>query len=149
VVIQSSLLRRHERVGIDTSLFIYHFEAQSTFSSAAARALDLLTSGRASGITSVLTLTELLVRPLQLNRPGLASRYEARIRAIPNLSVVDVDDDVARLAARLRSRHQVRTADAVHVASALQHDATAFITNDVRLRRIDELEIVLLSEFGE
>jgi predicted nucleic acid-binding protein len=74
-------------------------------------------------------------------------RYEALIRAMPNLAVVDMDTRIARRAAMLRATHQIRTADAVQVASSLEHGATAFVTNDMRLRRIAEISVIVLADY--
>ena len=66
----------------------------------------------------------------------------------PNLTLADVTRDVARRAAQLRARHDLRPADALHVASALLHEATTFVTNDRRLRRIaPEIDIIVLDDY--
>jgi predicted nucleic acid-binding protein len=147
VVDLPAALRSHARLGLDTSIFIYHIQADSPFSSAADQVLEQLTQKYLTGVTSVLTLTELLVKPYQLGRRGLASRYEALVRAIPNLAVVDTDARIARQAAVLRATHQLRTADAVQVASSLENGATAFVTNDIRLRRITEISVIVLGDY--
>ena len=95
----------------------------------------------------MLTLTELLVKPLQVGRRGLAARYEALVRATPNLAVVDIDARIARRAAGLRANYQLRTADAIQVASYLEHGATAFVTNDTHLRRMAEIAVIVLADY--
>jgi predicted nucleic acid-binding protein len=147
VVDLSATLRPHVRLGLDTSIFIYHIQADSPFSGAADQVLDRLKLSSATGVTSVLTLTELLVKPYQLGRSDLAVRYEVLVRAIPNLAIVDTDAGIARQAAALRAAYQLRTADAVQVASALEHGATAFVTNDIRLRRITRLSVIVLADY--
>lgn len=140
-------LEPHARFGLDTSVFIYHIEGSSPFSSAASKVLRHVGRQQATiGVTSVLTLTELLTRPLQLGRRGLAARYEALLRVTPNLVLADVDAEIARQAAMLRARHRLRTPDAIQVAACRVHGATAFVTNDTRLRRIDELTVVVLAD---
>lgn len=139
-------VRPHARFGLDTSVFIYHIEGLSPFSGAASQVLQHVGQA-ATGITSVLTLTELLVKPLQSGRRGLAARYEALVRVTPNLILVDVDSGIARQAAVLRARYRLRTADAIQVAACLAHGATAFVTNDRRLRRIDELTVIVLADY--
>jgi predicted nucleic acid-binding protein len=84
-----------------------------------------------------------------MDRKGLASQYETLIAAIPNLAIVEIDRGMARLAAALRARHRLRTADALQIATSLQAGATAFVTNDIRLRRVNELEVIVLADFVE
>jgi len=142
-------VRPHSRFGLDTSVFIYHIETLSPFSGAASQVLQHVGRHAATGITSVLTLTELLVKPLQSRRRGLAARYEALVRVTPNLILADVDVEIARQAAVLRATYRLRTPDAIQVAACLAHGATAFVTNDVRLRRVDELAVIVLADYAD
>jgi predicted nucleic acid-binding protein len=127
-------------------VFIYLIDTASPFSAVAADLFQQLRQQSMTGITSVLTLTELLVKPLQTGRRGLAAHYEALVRSVPYLDVVDIDARIARRAAILRAKHATSTADALQIAAALEHGATAFITNDRRLRRIEEIAVVLLAD---
>lgn len=138
---------RHRRIGLDTSIFIYHLEASPRYVPVTEILFEILPAGKISAVTSVLTVMELTVRPLQLARSEVADEYEVLVATFPNLLLVNVDRAVARRAAELRARHRLRTADAVQVATALLNEATAFLTNDKDLRRIDELEVLLLDDF--
>ena len=63
--------------------------------------------------------------------------------------LADVTRDVARRGGQLRARYHVRPADALQVATALLHEATAFVTNDQKLARLaTELDIVVLEDFA-
>jgi len=139
-------MRLHTRIGLDTSVFIYLINTTSPFSAIAADVFQQLQQQSMTGVTSVLTLTELLVKPLQTDRRGLAARYEALVRSMPNVAVVDIDARVARRAAALRAKHATSTADSLQIAAALEHGATAFVTNDRRLRRMDEIALILLAD---
>ena len=143
----ASAVRRHRRCGFDTAVFIYHIENVAPFDLPANLVIEELRHQSISAVTSVLTLTELLVKPLQEGRRGLAARYEALTRAIPNLAIVDVDTSIAKRAAALGASQSIRTVDALQVATAIRHGATAFLTNDARLRRVHELDIIVLSDF--
>jgi predicted nucleic acid-binding protein len=66
----------------------------------------------------------------------------------PNLDVVDITRDVARRAAQLRAGYRLRPADALQVAAALLHGATAFVTNDRQLARVDALTVIVLDELA-
>jgi len=90
---------------------------------------------------------ELTVRPWQLDRPAGAREYEALLAHFPHLTLADVTRDVARQAAQLRARYRLRPADALQVATALVHGATAFVTNDRLLTRLaPALDVVVLDD---
>jgi predicted nucleic acid-binding protein len=140
-------LRRHATVGIDTSIFIYQLEDSDRYASVAEEALDALAHGVFQGVTSVLTLMEVAVRPLQLGRTDVADDYELLLGSYPHLAVVELDRATARRAAVLRATYRLRPADALHVAACLESGATAFLTNDKGLRRVNELEVIVLDDY--
>jgi predicted nucleic acid-binding protein len=79
----------------------------------------------------------------------VAREYEALLVHFPNLTLADVTRDVARRAAQLRARYRVRPADALQAATALVHGATAFVTNDRRLVRLEPvLDVIVLEDFS-
>jgi predicted nucleic acid-binding protein len=137
-------LRAHRRIGFDTSIFVYHIERSTRYAGLAREAFELLRSESCQGITSVITLIEVMIKPLRLQRPDAATAYEAVITSLPNLDVVGLDHLTARRATELRARHNLRTPDALQIGACLRHGATAFLTNDRRLRRVPDLEIVVL-----
>jgi predicted nucleic acid-binding protein len=121
-------LRDHAIVGLDTSVFIYQLEDSERYASVAEEALDAVAHGLFDGVTSVLTLMEVSVRPVQLGRDDVADDYERRISSYPNLRVIDIDPAIARRAAGLRATYRLKPADALQVAACIEHGATAFIT---------------------
>lgn len=140
---------QHRRIGIDTSIFVYHFEDVVEFRGASDTVLEGIAVGAVYGVTSILTLVELTVKPLALGQRHLADQYTAILLRFPNLAVEDVDLDIAQTAARLRSRHGVRTIDAVQIATALTAGATGFVTNDRRLRSVSEIDVLVLADTDE
>ena len=143
----ATILRRHERVGLDASVFIYHIEGTTRFAEPAGVALEELARGSFIGVTSVLTLMEIAVKPLQVGRPDVAEEYEVLLANYPNLIVAAIGRATARRAARLRATHRLRPADALQLASCLEQHAIAFLTNDKDLRRVTEIEVLMLTEF--
>ena len=90
---------------------------------------------------------EMTVRPWQLQRPAVAREYEALLAHFPQLVLVDITRETARRAAQLRAAHRLRPADALQVAAALLHGATAFVGNDRQLLPLGSLvDVVLLDE---
>lgn len=140
-------LRQHSVIGLDTCVFIYHFEAHPRYLPLTQALLEGVQHGRWRAVASVLTVMELTVRPWQLGQPAVAREYEALLVHMPNLTVTDVTRDVARRAAQLRAAFRLRPADALQVAGAMTNGATAFITNDRALEHLDPtLDMVLLDE---
>jgi predicted nucleic acid-binding protein len=141
-------LGQHATVGLDTSIFIYHLEAHARCEPLAWEVLDAVQAGRLQAVTSTVTVMELAVHPWRVGRPAVARAYEALLAHLPNLAVADVTRDVARRAAKLRARHGIRPAGALHVATALVNGATGFVTNDGRLARLSpELDVIVLDEY--
>lgn len=139
-------LRRHQRIAIDTSIFIYQLEANPRYI-AYSDALFLWLEGRGcSGVTSTITMTELLVQPYRDRDNDLADQFYALLSTYPHLEWVAPSLEIADLAARLRAVHRFRTPDAIQAATAIQSHATALITNDAVFKRIDAFETVVLDE---
>ena len=142
-------LAQHTVVGLDTSIFIYHLEAHPHYQPLTRELLAAVESGHLEAATSTITVMELTVRPWQLGRPAVAREYEALLLHFPHLVLVDVTREVARRAAQLRARYRLRPADSLQAATALDYNATAFVTNDRALARLSEpLDIVILTDFA-
>ncbi len=140
----ASALSGHARIGLDTSVFIYHLEQHPRYLTLTRALLEGVESGRWSACTSVVTVMELTVRPWQLGQPEVAYRYEAALAHFPNLTLVDVTRATARQAAQLRAAYRLRPADALQAAAALVHGATLLVTNDCDLARLSPVLSVLL-----
>jgi len=144
----SRALGRHRRCGLDTVVFIYHFESHPFYLPATSTVLSMVRDGNLDAVISVVTLMEIVVRPLSLGRRAVAEEYEVLLAHFPHLEIHDADRWIARRAAELRARYQVKPADALQVATAQQAGATVFITNDEQLKRLaSELEVLLLRDF--
>jgi len=142
-------LKGHTVIGLDTPVFIYHLEAHPRYLPLTQELLIGVQAGQWAAYTSTVTLMELTVRPWQLELSGVAREYEALLVHFPHLAVADVTRDIARQAAQLRARHRIRPVDAIQLATALVHGATAFVTNDAALARLTPvLDLVLLDDLG-
>jgi predicted nucleic acid-binding protein len=108
-----------------------------------------LAQGTVEGVTSVITLTEMTVRPLQLALPYVADSYEVYLTAYPHLLLRDIDRAIARRAAELRAGYRLRLGDSLQVATGLEAGAAAFLTNDRDLRRVREIPVLILDDFRE
>jgi len=113
-------------------VLIYHFEANETFGPSATELLQATEDGRCRLVLSIIGRLEVLVLPKREGRDDLCRRYREVFESFPNLSIFPVDTPVVETASDLRAAHNLRTPDAIHLATALHHGADAFITEDDR-----------------
>ena len=141
-------LARHERIGVDTMVFIYHLQDHPTYASLTHVIFEAWEEGRNFGITSVVTMLEILVKPKRDGDFEAARDYEELLATYPNLRILDVDIAVAVLAADLRAKYAIRTPDALQIATAVHAGASGFITNDEQLRQVAQegIEVLLLDD---
>lgn len=135
-------------VGVDTPLFIYHLEANRKYIGLTQKSFSGMENGKWQGVTSVITLMEIGVHPWRVGREDVARKYETLLMNFPNLEIVAIDRDVARVAAQLRARFDVRPPDALQIAASLVAGARGFLTNDRRLSGLQSLtEIIVLDDY--
>lgn len=139
-------LAPHSLLALDTSIFIYHFEAHPTYLPFTRFLLHSVATGNRGAIISELVFLELLVKPMSLEREDLADQYELLLDNFPNLKTRPIQRTVLRRAAHLRGRHRVKAPDAIHLATALESGATVFICNDKELRAVQGIETIILGD---
>jgi predicted nucleic acid-binding protein len=141
-------LTKLEVIGIDTPIFIYHLEANEKYGGLTQKSFSSLENGKWQGITSTITLMEINVHPWRAGREDVARKYETLLMNFPHLEIVNIDRDVARVAAQLRARFDIRPPDALQVAASLVTGARGFLTNDRRLSGLKSLtEIIVLDDY--
>ena len=57
-------LRTSQIIGLDSAVFIYHFEAHRRYKALCAEVFDCMEVGAVQAVTSTVTLVEVLVQPL-------------------------------------------------------------------------------------
>src|SRR5207248_6040348 len=104
-------------------------------------------AGTIQAVTSTVTLVEVLTQPLAKGEEELCAHYEQYLQFGPSLTLRSLDPDLAMRTARLRSHYQIRTPDAIQLAAAIEFGAHVFLTNDDRIRKVTEIEIVVLERW--
>lgn len=145
----TSFLRelRNRSVALDTMIFIYAFEEHPVYLPVLKSFFHALEKGEMSAVTSTLTITECLVQPYRKKNFALSAQYLVLFRNFPNLSIIPLSDDIAERAAFLRAQHNLRTPDAVQLATALVSGCHAFLTNDDRFLAVEGIRILVLDQF--
>src|ERR1043165_7565620 len=98
-------------------------------------------------VTSELTLSELLVKPLEMQREDLINVYDNWMITNPYLEVGPISRDILFKAALLRARNKsLRLPDAIHVTTAQETSCRYFLTNDERIKGEYGVERLALNE---
>ncbi len=130
---ESSLVRaiaEGDRLLLDTTVLAAFFDASHSTHPVAAYILkELVATGRNPAVLSMVTVMEILVRPMRATPPGHHTVL-GFLRTYPNLTCVPVDLQVAQEAARLRADQRFAPPDALIVATGLATQVRHLVTND-------------------
>ena len=134
-------------VAFDTASLIYYIEENQSYLPLVEELFELIDTGAARGLTSVLTLLEVLVKPMREGADDVANQYREILTNSANIDVHPIGAAVSETAAKLRSKYTwLRTPDAIKVATAIEHGANTTVTNDDRWKRISEIEVIVLRD---
>lgn len=139
-----AFLRRHRRVALDTSVFIYQLEANVRYLPLTDQVFSWLERPDSRAGTSTITMTELLVQPYRDSDERLVDEFYGLLSTYPNLDWIAPNLEIADLAARFRALHRLRTPDALQAATAAHARATGLITNDAVFERVEAFETLVL-----
>jgi predicted nucleic acid-binding protein len=139
-------LSRHRLIGADTMVFIYHLEDHPIYAQATEVIFESWEAGNTAGVTSIITLLEILVKPKRDGNLEAARDYREMLTRFPNLELVILDLELADRASGLRAKYNLKTPDAIQIAATLQAGGTAFITNDPAFKRVTEIEVLVMDE---
>jgi len=130
-------------VYVDSCVLIYALEEDSCFGTAARQGLAAVVARNQGLAISPLVQQECLAGPLARRQSELLLRYQDWLR---HFHWLGINDTTFSLATELRARHSLKTPDALHLATALQHGCRALISNDRRFERAGaDLESIALT----
>ena len=127
---------------LDSSPIIYSLEKIEPYCSQMAPLWTAVSNGKHRVVTSELSWLETLTKPLRENNAPLETLYRDFLSA-DELDLIPVNIHIWEQAARLRGLG-LKTADALHAATAIAVACTAFITNDPVFSRVPNLHAVVL-----
>jgi predicted nucleic acid-binding protein len=141
-----AFLRRHRRIALDTSIFIYQTEPNPKYLAYTDPIFRWLEQPGSAAITSTITMTELLVLPYREGDEQRANDFYGLLSTYPNLDWIAPNLVIADLAARIRALHRLRTPDALQAATAVHTQSTGLITNDPVFQHVEGFETMVLDE---
>jgi predicted nucleic acid-binding protein len=137
---------RGSTVALDTDPLNYFIEEHPAYLPKIRPFYEAAERGEFRIVTSFITLLEVLVRPLREGKTELANEYRKILLQSPGLTTVPLDESIAEAAAGLRARHNLRTPDAIQLATASSAGASWFLTNDAELARAPGVSVLVLAQ---
>jgi len=142
----AGFLRRHGRVALDTSVFVYQLEAHLKYVRLTKEIFGWIEETGHGGVTSTITMTELLVKPYRDGNERGAKDFFALFSRYPNLEWVAPNLEICDSAAQIRAECRLKTPDAIEAATAIYCGVSGFLTNDLAYQRVSKLDTLVLDE---
>jgi predicted nucleic acid-binding protein len=147
-MILSETLGEIKTIFLDTAPVIYFIEAHHQFGPLVKQVVELMNENRIQAVTSVLTLSEVLPKPVETGNDELVVKFKTYLKNGPNLTLLPIGEAIGETAGVLRGKYPyLKTVDAVQIAAALDAEADAFLTNDKKLSGIKEIKVLVLRDY--
>lgn len=143
------LAKQLDKIGViflDTAPVIYFVEQNPEFSPKVQEIFERLDDGNLTAVVSPITLAECLVLPYKQKKAEIAQIFTELLANSESVVFYPIDEVIADKAADLRARYNLTLTDAFQLTIAIQAECDAFLTNDVDLKRVKEIPILVLSE---
>lgn len=136
-----------KRVCIDTAPIIYFIEKHPKYVDLLHPVFAAIDSGDIEGITSTVTLLEVLVLPLKNDDKKLAEKYREVLLYSEGFTTYEMLHEVSELSAKLRAKYNIKTPDAIQIATGVLYGASIFLTNDPALEKVSEIKVMMVEDF--
>lgn len=143
-----SEISKLKTIFIDTAPIIYYIEGHNQFGKFSKEVVDAFQKGELIAYSSVITITEVLPKPFSLGKNELADEFLNFLRNGRNIHIIEISDTIAELAGKLRGKYKsLKSLDAIQLATAINLKADAFLTNDIRLKQVKEIRVIVLADY--
>ena len=132
------------RIYFDTTPLIYFLDDEKPFSDKVATFIFNHQDDTDIYLTSTITDTEYLVFPYRMEDMRKVWLYNKFLSDF-NFQIAEPNRAITQQAARLRAKYPgLKGMDAIHLATSMFFGCDIFITNDVQLRQVAEVNVVLV-----
>lgn len=133
-------------IAIDTPILIYLLQEDPHYYSDVRQLFEMIEKGQMKALFSIIGMIELFTGVLKKGRNDLVRDYKLLLSDLPHFEIYSIDETIVDLAAQLRAKNELKTPDAIHIATAIAKGADYFLTNDRRLKKIKEIKIITLND---
>lgn len=129
----------NEITTIDASVFVSAFTPIEPFHAASKACLRQLQEYDTQIIVPTLVIPEIAAALAHgQNKPDLGLAFAKKVAEFPNLTLIPVDENLARLSAEMAARYKLRGSNAVYAAVAIRFGAQLVTLDREQLGRLKE-----------
>jgi predicted nucleic acid-binding protein len=143
----SAQIDKAKRLFLDTAPVIYYIEGDTRYLAHTDIVFNALDNLELSAVTSPITLSECLVVPLRNTDENVRKAFIELILNSYNIHFHPSDESIAIKAAEVRVSYNLTLTDAFQVATAIVAECDTFLTNDAGLKRVKEIQMLVLDDF--
>ena len=132
---------------MDTAPIIYFIEKNPKYLGVLKPVFLEIDTGRIEAITSTITLLEVLVHPFRTKNDILAEKYRDILLYSGGLTTFEIFHEVSEMSSKLKAKYSIRTPDAIQIAVGLLYRASKFPTNDSALKKVSDIDVMVLDDF--
>jgi predicted nucleic acid-binding protein len=125
-----------QRVYTEANIIIYAVEGFAAYLDQIRTLMTAMNIGEITIVKSVLTLAEVLVKPLKDQSPAIQKAYKTFLSPTPALEDVPINRDILEEAAQWRATTKLKLPDTIHLATALRSKCDFLLTNDDVFRNL-------------
>ncbi|NJN91940.1 MAG: type II toxin-antitoxin system VapC family toxin, partial [Leptolyngbyaceae cyanobacterium SL_5_14] len=133
------------RLYLDTAPVIYLVERNPQFFDQVRGVFQKVDEGQLTVVASPITLAECLVGAYRMKHAEAATTFFECLTQ-EGTDFVQISVAIADRAAQLRVKYNLDLTDAFQIATALEAGCEAFLTNDIQLKRVPEVTILVVSD---
>jgi predicted nucleic acid-binding protein len=142
----AAALHQVNRLCFDSAPLIYAAEERAAYVERMRLIFRLIRSQSIQVFSASITLTEVLTKPLKEGDTKTITAYQQMMTKSRQFKLISITPAVAEQAAELRARHNLKTPDALQIAVAVSQQCDALLTNDLGLKRVTEVQVLVLDE---
>lgn len=139
-------VKENQKVLVDTNIVIYFLEDSPVFGRAARGLFQMVEAGKVQAGLSVVSVTELLVKPLKAGEEELVRKIKFFLEYFPNLRLYEVTREIAFKAAEVRAAGNIKVPDSILVATAFVHGCALAGNDSGLLKKNLGIRYICLSE---
>lgn len=133
-------------IALDSNIFIRALDDPGPLGRKAIETLEDIKKTTSTVFISVMVLEEFFVKVYKEGKERDSKDILEFINMEGLVQLIDVNKEIALLAAKIRADFNIKAPDALHLASAIEAGAKTFITTDKRMpKKIGKLQIRILT----